>query len=74
MTSIPATVLNVDRQGSEYVVIVQVGSGKYSGTFETLGFENKPDRGWYHYGWLELIYHRDLDLRAGQPFPLWQIQ
>jgi hypothetical protein len=29
MTSIPATVLNVDRQGTEYVVTVQVGAGRY---------------------------------------------
>ena len=40
----------------------------------TLGFESKPDLGWYHYGWLELVYHRDLGFSAGQPFPLWKIQ
>jgi hypothetical protein len=30
----------------------------------------RPDQGWCHYGWLDLIYHRDPDLRAGQKFPL----
>jgi hypothetical protein len=65
MTQIPATVITVDRQGSEYLMTIQVGVGKYSGAFDRLGFENKPDLGWYHYGWLEL-YHRDPGFRAGQ--------
>jgi hypothetical protein len=74
MTQIPATVITVDRQGSEYFMTIQVGAGKYSGAFDRLSFENKPDLGWYHYGWLELVYHRDPGFRAGQPFPLWTNQ
>jgi hypothetical protein len=71
MTPILATVLNVDKRGNEYVVTVQLGNEDFSGPFERLSFENKPDTGWIHYGWLDLIYHRDPDLRAGQKFPLW---
>jgi hypothetical protein len=71
MTPIVAKVLNVDRQGGEYIVIVHVGREEYSGPFDRLAFENKPDVGWYRYGSLELIYHRDLGFKAGQSFPLW---
>lgn len=71
MTPILATVLNVDKRGNEYVVTVQLRNDDFSGPFETLNFENKPDTGWIHYGWLDLVYHRDPGLRAGQVFPLW---
>jgi hypothetical protein len=71
MTPILATVLNVDKQGNEYVVTVQLGGGSFAGPFEKLSFENKPDTGWIHHGWLNLIYLRDPDLREGQVFPLW---
>jgi hypothetical protein len=66
MTPIPATVLNVDKQGGEYLITVQVESGACPGTFD------KPDVGWYHYDWLDIIYHRDPGLKAGQTFPLWK--
>jgi len=71
MTPILATVLNVDKRGNEYVVTVQLGDEKYWETFERLSFENKPDIGWIHYGWLKLDYHRDPDLKAGHVFALW---
>jgi hypothetical protein len=71
MNPILATVLKVDKRGNEYVVTVQLGNDDFSGPFGKLNFESKPDQGWYHYGWLDLIYHRDPDLRAGQVFPLW---
>jgi hypothetical protein len=74
MIPIPVTVLNVDKQGDEYLITVQVESGAFPGTFDKLGFEIKPDVGWYHYNWLDLIYHRDPDLKAGQTFPLRMIQ
>jgi hypothetical protein len=74
MTPIPATVLNVDKQGGEYLITVQVQSGACPGAFDQLGFEIKPDLGWYHYDWLDLIYHRDPGFKAGQAFPLWRIQ
>jgi hypothetical protein len=47
MTPIPATVLNVDKQGGEYLITVQVESGACPGAFDQLGFEIKPDLGWY---------------------------
>jgi hypothetical protein len=71
MTPILATVLNVDKQGNEYVVTVQLGGGSFPGPFERLSFENKPDADWIHYGWLNLIYLRDPDLKECQVFPLW---
>jgi hypothetical protein len=43
MTPIPATVLNVDKQGGEYLITVQVESGACPGAFDKLGFEIKPD-------------------------------
>jgi len=71
MIPILATVLNVNKKGNEYVVSVQLKGETFSGPFERLRFENKPDLAWIHYGWLELVYHRDPDLKAGQVFPLW---
>jgi hypothetical protein len=63
MTPILATVLKVDKRGNEYLVTVQLGNDDFSGPLEKLSFENKPDQGWCHYGWLNLIYHRDPNLR-----------
>jgi hypothetical protein len=71
MTSILATVLKVDKRGNEHVVTVQLGNDDCSGPLEKLSFENKPDQGWRHDGWLNLVYHRDPDLKAGQVFRLW---
>jgi hypothetical protein len=40
---IPPKVLNIDRLGDQFVIAVQVGRGKYNGTFDRLTFgENKP--------------------------------
>ena len=42
-TPIPAKVLNIDRLGDQFLITVQVGRGKYNGTFDRLTFgENKP--------------------------------
>jgi hypothetical protein len=71
MKPILATVLNVDKQGNEYVVTVQLKGEEPSRKFDMLLFENKPDVGWIHHGWLDLIYHRDPNLAAGQVFQLW---
>jgi hypothetical protein len=72
MTPILATVLKVNKQGNEYVVTVQLGGGgNLPGPFERLSFENQPDIDWIHYGWLNLTYLRDPDLKEGQVFPLW---
>jgi hypothetical protein len=73
MTPILATVLNVDKRGDEYVVSIQLEGEKYYDTFEKLRFEDEPDLGWCHYGWLDLIYHRDPKLTKGQKFPLWSV-
>ena len=67
MTPIPAKVVNIDR--------VRVMSEKDAGAFDRLSFgENKPDLGWYHYGWLDVVYRQDPDLKLGQSFPLWTNQ
>jgi len=42
MTPILATVLNVDKQGNEYVVTVQLGGENIGETFEKLSFETSP--------------------------------
>jgi hypothetical protein len=73
MTAILATILKVKRQGGEYFITIVVGSEEYSGKFEGLAFENKPDLGWYRRGWLDLVYHRDPGLKTGNLFPLWAI-
>jgi hypothetical protein len=75
MTPIPAKVVNVDRLGDEYLITVRVTNEMDAGAFDRLTFaENKPDRGWYHYGWLDVVYRQDPDLKLGQPFPLWANQ
>jgi hypothetical protein len=72
MSFITAKVISVARVGEQYFVGVQVGRDNYSGTFDGLNFgEDKPQAGWYLYGWLDLAYHRDPGFRAGQSFPLW---
>ena len=72
-TPIPPKVLNIDRLGDQFLITVQVGRGKYNGTFDRLTFgENKPQLGSYRNGWLDLSYHhQNPGLKAGQSFPLW---
>jgi hypothetical protein len=75
MTAIGARVLAVDNLGAHYRVIVRIGLPRYRGSFHTLLFgENKPFMGFTHNGHLDLAYHEDPHLEAGQPFPLWTIQ
>jgi hypothetical protein len=75
MTAIAAKVLAVDNLGAQYRVIVRIGFPRYRGSFNTLKFgEKKPFTGFTHNGQLDLVYHKDPDLKAGQPFPLWTIQ
>jgi hypothetical protein len=74
MTPIPATVLNVDKQSSQYRVLVQIELEKYLGSFRTLRFgETKPFTGTCYHGQLDLFYYRDPRLKAGKSFPLWTI-
>ena len=75
MTPIPARVVNVDRLGDQYLITVRVGRENDAASFDKLSFgENQPHLGWYHYGWLDLLYHQKPGLKAGQLFPLWTIQ
>ena len=72
MTFITAKVISVARVSEQYFVGVQVGRDNYSGTFDGLNFgEDKPQTGWYLFGWLDLAYHGDPGSTAGQSFPLW---
>ena len=75
VTPIPAKVVNVYPLENEYLITIWVGSERYHGTFDRLSFgNNKPHFGSYHYGWLEVAYHQNPGLKAGQEFPLWAIQ
>jgi hypothetical protein len=74
MTQLSAKVLIVDRLGDQYLITVQV-SEKHPCTFDGLTFgDNRPRFGSYRHGWLDLVYHRDPGLQAGQSFPLWAIE
>jgi hypothetical protein len=75
ITFIAAKIVTVDKQADKHRVIVRILLRKYRGSFGTLMFgENKPLIGSCHDGRLDLIYHQDLELKKGQPFPLWTIQ
>jgi hypothetical protein len=75
MTASGAKVLTVDNLGTQYRVVVRIGFPRYRGSFLTLKFgEKKPFTGFTHNGQLDLVYHEDPHLKAGQPFPLWTIQ
>ena len=74
MTPIPAKVLTVAKQSSQYRVLVQIELEKYLGSFRTLRFgESKPFHGTCHNGQLDLFYYRDPGLKTGKSFPLWTI-
>jgi hypothetical protein len=75
MTPIPAKVLAVAKQSSQYRVLVQIELDTYLGSFRTLRFgERIPFTGSCHNGQLDLFYYRDPGLKAGKPFPLWTVQ
>jgi len=72
MTPVPAKVLMVDRFGNQYLITVRVQPELYPCTSNGLSFGgNKPHSYWYRNGWLDLAYHQDPGLKAGQSFPLW---
>jgi hypothetical protein len=74
MTPIPAKVLSVVKQSSQYRVLVQIELDKYLGSFHTLRFgERKPFTGSCYHSKLDLFYYRDPGLKAGRSFPLWKI-
>ena len=74
MTSLPAKVIAIERQGGQYQLIVQI-STKYRGSFNTLAFgEIKPDSGSLKDGRLDLVYYRDPGLEVGDQFPVWTLR
>ena len=74
MTPIPAKVLTVAKQSSQYRVLVQIELEKYLGSFRSLRFgESKPFHGTCHNSQLDLFYYRDPGLKAGKSFPLWTL-
>ena len=71
MTPVPAKVLTVAKQSSQYRVLVQIELEKYLGSFRTLRFGAiKPFHGTCYGGQLDLFYYRDPDLTTGDSFPL----
>jgi hypothetical protein len=75
MTPVPAKVVTVDKQSSQYRVLVQIELSQYLGSFHNLRFgKRKPFTGSFYHGQLDLFYYRDPRLKAGKPFPLWTIK
>ena len=59
MTPVPAKVLTVAKQSSQYRVLVQIELAKYMGSFHTLRFgEKKPFTGSCYHGQLDLLLQR----------------
>jgi hypothetical protein len=74
MIQIPAKVLSVDKQSSQYRVLVQIELENYLGSFHTLRFGEKiPFTGTCFHDQLDLFYYRDPGVKAGKSFPLWTI-
>jgi hypothetical protein len=72
MTSIPSRVLAVDKQSSQYRVLVQIELEKCLGSFQSFRFGNsKLFTGTCYQGQLDFSYYRDPGLKAGKSFPLW---
>ena len=64
MTPIPAKVLTVEKQSSQYRVRVQIELDRYLGSFHTLRFgESKPFTGACHNGQVDLSITEILALR-----------
>ena len=74
MTPILAKVLTVDRQGDQYLVVIEILLRNYRGSFNTLTFgEKPPSKGTYRNGRLDLVYYVDPCLTTGNTFPLWRL-
>jgi len=76
MTPIPAKVLAVAKQSSQYRVLVQIELDQYLGSFRAPKVSAKRFRSPVscHNGQLDLFYYRDPGLKAGKSFPLWTVQ
>jgi hypothetical protein len=71
MTSIPSRVLTVDRQSSQYRVLVQIEFEKCLGSFQSFRFgNNKPFTGTCYHGQFDLSYYRDPGLKTEKFVPL----
>jgi len=69
MTPIPAEALTVDKQSSQYRVLMQIDLEKYLGSFQSFRFgKNKRFTGTCYHGRLDLFYYRDNGLIAGKSF------
>jgi len=75
MTLIPAKVVTVEKQSSQYRVLIQIELEKYLGSFQSFRFgKNKPFTGTCYRGQLDLFYYRDPGLKEGKAFPLLTIE
>jgi hypothetical protein len=74
MAPVPAKVLTVAKQSSQYRVLVQIGREKYLGSFRNLRFGRANPSTAHVNGQLNLFYYRDPGLKVGKSFPLWTIQ
>ena len=73
--AIPAEVIAVETQGDQFRVAVRIKGAKYRGSFNTLVLgKNKPFIGSCHDGRLDLVFHQNPDLKAGEPFPVGTLQ
>ena len=70
MTPVPAKVLTVAKQSSQYRVLVQIELEKYLGSFGTLRFgARKPFTGSCYRGQLDPFYYRDPVPESGGAVP-----
>ena len=71
MVSIPSEVFTIDKESSQYQVLVQIELEKCLGSFQSFRFgNNKPFTGTCYHGQLDLSYYRDPGLKTEKFFPL----
>jgi hypothetical protein len=71
MTSVPTRVLTVDKQSSQYRVLVQIELERCLGSFQSFRFgNNKLFTGTCYQGQLDLSYYRDPGLETEKFVPL----
>ncbi len=77
MTPVPAKVLTVAKQSSQYRVLVQIELDKYLGSFRTFrpSDSEKANRSTARVTTVSLIFFTTEipDLKQGKSFPLWTI-
>jgi hypothetical protein len=71
MAFIPSQVFTIDKESSQYRVLVQIELEKCLGSFQSFRFaKSKSFTGTCYHGQLGLFYYRDPGLRAEMSFPL----